>query len=67
MPDLSRLLTVDEAAVRLGISVHTVYKMVSEGRIPHTKIGRLVRFDPVVLDQWIKQQTVMPMPINQRR
>jgi hypothetical protein len=25
-------------------------------------MGRLVKFDPIKLEEWIKQQTVMPMP-----
>jgi len=26
------------------------------------KVGRLVKFDVALLDTWIKQNTVMPMP-----
>jgi excisionase family DNA binding protein len=39
--------------------------MVSQRRIPYVKVGRLVKFDVALLDTWIKQNTVMPMP--QRR
>ena len=31
-------------------------------RVPHVKVGRLVKFDVEMLDKWIKQNTVMPMP-----
>jgi excisionase family DNA binding protein len=36
--------------------------MVSQRRIPYVKVGRLVKFDEVMLQAWIKQHTVMPMP-----
>lgn len=57
-----RLLTIPEAAQYTGLSPHTLYTMVSQRRIPYVKVGRLVKFDRTMLDQWIKQQTVMPMP-----
>ena len=34
----------------------------ASGRIPYVKVGRLVKFDLVLLDAWIKQKTIMPMP-----
>ena len=57
-----RLLTVEEAAGYTGLSVHTLYTMVSQRRIPYVKVGRLTKFDVGLLDAWIKQNTVMPMP-----
>jgi len=45
-----------------GISTPTLYKWVSHRKIPYIKMGRLVKFDPLKLEEWIKQQTVMPMP-----
>ena len=56
-----RLLAIQDAATYTGISVHTLYTMVSQRRIPFVKVGRLVKFDLKMLDDWIKQQTVMPM------
>ncbi len=57
-----RLLTIQEVAELTGVSVTTLYKWVSQRKIPHIKMGRLVKFDPSKLEEWIKQQTVMPMP-----
>jgi excisionase family DNA binding protein len=48
----------------IGLSPHTVYTMVSQRRIPFVKMGRLVKFDLELLDKWIKQETVMPMPLR---
>ncbi len=57
-----RLLRITEAAEYTGLAVDTLYKMVSQRRITHIKLGGALRFDPVHLEQWIKQNTVMPMP-----
>ena len=57
-----RLLTISEAAQYTGLAVNTLYKMVSQRRIPHVKLGSRVRFDVGLLDGWLKQNTVMPMP-----
>jgi len=57
-----RLLTIQEVSKIIGVSKHTLYKMVSQRRIPYVKVGRLTKFDVTLLDQWLKQHTVMPMP-----
>ena len=61
-PVKSRLVNVQEVAEYTGLSVHTLYTMVSQRRIPYVKVGRLTKFDIGLLEQWIKQNTVMPMP-----
>jgi excisionase family DNA binding protein len=60
--NLRRYLSIKETAEYTGLSHHTLYAMVSQRRIPHVKMGRLVKFDVGLLDAWIKQHTVMPMP-----
>ncbi len=57
-----RLLPIREAAAYTGLAVETLYKMVSHRKIPHVKLGGKLLFDVALLDQWIKQNTVMPMP-----
>ena len=59
---LRRLISIKEAAAYTRLSVHTLYTMVSQRRIPFVKVGRSLRFDLALLDEWIKQHTVMPMP-----
>ena len=59
---LRRLIDIRDAASYTGLSVHTVYAMVSQRRIPFVKVGRLLKFDLGLLDGWITQHTVMPMP-----
>jgi excisionase family DNA binding protein len=60
--DTRKLISVQAAAVYTGLSVHTIYAMVSQRRIPHIKLGRRVKFDGPLLDAWIRKNTVMPMP-----
>jgi excisionase family DNA binding protein len=62
LPTLSRLISVPEAAAYVGVSPDTIYTWVSQRRIPYVKVGRLVKFDEAMLQAWIKQHTVMPMP-----
>ncbi len=59
---MQRLISVKDAAGYTGLSPHTIYTMVSQRRIPYVKVGRLVKFDQAMLDAWLKQHTVMPMP-----
>jgi len=56
------LVDIRVLADYLGISPDTVYTMVSQRRIPYVKVGRLLRFDLKVIEEWIKQKTIMPMP-----
>jgi len=61
-PIKRRLIDTRAAAGYTGLSPHTIYTMVSQRRIPFVKLGRCLRFDLDRLDEWIKQNSVMPMP-----
>ena len=50
---LDRLLTVDEAAERLGTSTRFVRRLIFERRIAFVKVGRHVRICPTDLDTFI--------------
>ncbi len=58
----NRLMNISEVASLTGMAPPTIYKMVSQRRIPYVKVGRLVKFDVELLDKWLRQHTVMPMP-----
>ena len=45
--------TVEDVAIELSCSVRHVRKLVSEERIPYSKVGRLVRFSPQRLSAWL--------------
>ncbi len=59
---MNRLIDVKEATRWLSVTEGTLYKWVGQGKIGHKKIGRLVKFDPIEVQKWIQDQTVMPMP-----
>lgn len=49
-----RWLSVDEIAAYLGIKRDTVYKWISEKRMPAHRMGRLWKFRRDEVDEWVK-------------
>lgn len=56
-----RFLDVKEVAEYTGLAESTIYTMVSERRIPFTKMGRRLKFDRDKLDRWIRDHSVEPL------
>ena len=50
---LPQLLTIDQLAERLGVSVRHIRRLVAERRVPYLKVGWLVRFDPAEITAWL--------------
>jgi excisionase family DNA binding protein len=50
---LPHLLTIDQLADRLGVSIRHVRRLVAERRVPYLKVGWLVRFDPSEITAWL--------------
>jgi excisionase family DNA binding protein len=61
-PTGRRLLGIKEASLYIGLQVDTIYRMVSQRRIPFIKVGRRTMFDVRLLDDWLAKHTVMPTP-----
>jgi excisionase family DNA binding protein len=55
---VQRLLTVGEAAERLGTSVRFPRRLIAERRIDYVKIGRHVRIPEAAVEQLIRLNTV---------
>ena len=55
---MSKLLTVDEVATRLGIAVGTLYQWTSKDKISHTKIGGKLLFKESDIEEFIEASTV---------
>ena len=55
-----RYLSPKELSEYLGISIQTIYEWTSQRRIPFIKVKRLVKFDIMVVDDWMKSQVVKP-------
>jgi excisionase family DNA binding protein len=55
------LLTYAQASTHLNLKLGTLYALVSQGRVPHVRLGRrLVRFSRSDLDVWLQQHAVAP-------
>jgi len=50
---LPQLLTIDQLAERLGVSIRHIRRLVAERRVPYLKVGWLVRFDPAEITAWL--------------
>jgi Phage integrase, N-terminal SAM-like domain len=53
-PPVPRLLDIPAAADLLAVSTCWVRRHLAE--IPHERLGRLIRFDPVLLSRWLKER-----------
>ena len=58
---MDELLSVDEAAVRLGTSSRFPRRLITERRIAFVRVGRHVRIPATALDAYVKANTVPPM------
>lgn len=47
--------SVGDVARELQVSERYVYKLVSNDKIPYAKVGRLVRFSPVRVCEWLNK------------
>ena len=56
-----RLVDITEASHYIGLQVDTVYRMVSQRRIPFVKVGSRTMFNVRLLDDWLDKNTVLPV------
>ena len=67
MAIVEKLLKIKEAAKLLSITPVTLYQMVDRGEIPHLRMGknsRTIRFEPKVIDEWIRGKAVVEGEAN---
>jgi excisionase family DNA binding protein len=57
---LPQLLTIDQLAERLGVTVRHVRRLVAEKRVPYLKVGKFVRFDPAEVGEWLDGNRFTP-------
>lgn len=57
---MESLLTVDEAAERLGTSARFIRRLIAERRIAYTKLGRHVRIAARDLDAYVASGRIEP-------
>lgn len=57
----TELLTIEEAADRIKMSVRYLRRAVAERRIAFHRLGRSIRFDPADLAAFVQANRVEPM------
>ncbi len=58
MADAREVMNIRQASQYLGVSPDTLYKYVSEEKIPAFKLGNRWKFKKTILDLWMEQQSV---------
>jgi len=61
------VMTLREASQYLGISPDTLYKYLSEDRIPAFKLGNRWRFKKDLLDRWIEKKSERVSDVRPKR
>lgn len=57
------LLDIVGLSRAIGVKSKTVYSWVHTRQIPHVKVGRLVKFDPKDVEEWIDGRKVKSQEI----
>ena len=57
MADAREVMNIRQASQYLGVSPDTLYKYVSEERIPAFKLGNRWKFKKSILDTWMESQS----------
>lgn len=55
---MTRLLNIDELAAQIRLAKSSIYRMVSEKRIPHLKISSRLLFDEAEINEWMKKKRI---------
>ena len=58
------VMNIRQASQYLGVSPDTLYKYVTEEKIPAFKLGNRWKFKKTILDQWMEEKSTMNMSIG---
>jgi len=47
--------SVEDVARELSVSQRHVFRLVSSDQIPYCKVGRVLRFSPVKISEWLQK------------
>ncbi|WNR45100.1 helix-turn-helix domain-containing protein [Paenibacillus roseipurpureus] len=53
------VLSVNELAEYLGVSLDSVYAMVREKQIPHFRVRRRILFHHETIETWIRESVIL--------
>ena len=56
------LLTVEEAADRMGICRSNMFKLIRQGEVESVKVGRLRRVTPAALEDFVRRLSISKDP-----
>ena len=59
MIDSPEVMNIRQASEYLGVSPDTLYKYVSEERIPAFKLGNRWKFKKTILDSWMERKSTV--------
>ena len=59
-----RYLGIKECSQYIGVTKGTLYVWVCHKKIPYLKVGRLVKFDLLLIEKWLKQNAVEKLNWN---
>lgn len=58
MADAREVMNIQQASQYLGVSPDTLYKYVSEEKIPAFKLGNRWKFKKSLLDRWMENRSL---------
>ena len=64
---MEKLLTPQQVADLLSVSIDTIYRWSSERSIPVVKFPKAIRFDPKQIKEWVTKNTIKPHEILYQR
>jgi excisionase family DNA binding protein len=53
-------LSIDEISEHLGVKKDTIYKWVARKKMPAHKVGRLLKFQVLEVDRWVRAGKAAP-------
>jgi excisionase family DNA binding protein len=54
-----KLINAREASAMLGVRLPRVYELTRLKKIPFVRFGKQIRFDPDILQAWVKQEVTL--------
>lgn len=60
------VMNLREASVYLGVSTDTLYRYISEDRIPAFKLGNRWKFKKTILDRWMEKKITLKIKSKRR-